>query len=51
MIAPACNERRGDAPVLDRVFESVRLPCEVLVVINTEDDFNGSCPVWPTGSG
>jgi len=38
VIIPAYNEGEAIAPVLDRIFESVRLPCEVLVVVDTEDD-------------
>jgi dolichol-phosphate mannosyltransferase len=38
VIIPAYNEGDAITPVLDRIFESVRLPCEVLVVVDTEDD-------------
>jgi dolichol-phosphate mannosyltransferase len=38
IIIPAYNEGGMIAPVLDRVFESVQLPCEVLVVVDTDDD-------------
>jgi dolichol-phosphate mannosyltransferase len=38
LIIPAYNEGAGIVPVLDRVFESVRLPAEVLVVVDTDDD-------------
>jgi dolichol-phosphate mannosyltransferase len=38
IIIPAYNEGGMIAPVLDRVFESVQLPCEVLVVVDSEDD-------------
>jgi dolichol-phosphate mannosyltransferase len=38
VVIPACNEGEAVAPVLDRIFESVRLPCQVLVVVDTEDD-------------
>jgi dolichol-phosphate mannosyltransferase len=38
VVIPAYNEGGAVAPVLDRIFESVRLPCEVLVVVDTEDD-------------
>jgi glycosyltransferase involved in cell wall biosynthesis len=38
VVVPACNESQHIAPVLDRLFASVRLPCEVLVVVDTEDD-------------
>ena len=38
VVIPVHNE--GDAIVacLDRVFESVALPCEILVVFDTPDD-------------
>jgi glycosyltransferase involved in cell wall biosynthesis len=35
---PAYNEGEQIIEVLDRLFESVRLSCEVLVVVDTEDD-------------
>ena len=38
VVVPAYNESEHIVPVLDRLFESVRLPCEVLVVVDTEDD-------------
>lgn len=38
IVIPARNEGENILPVLDRVFESVRLPCEVLVVVDTDDD-------------
>jgi dolichol-phosphate mannosyltransferase len=38
IIIPAYNEGEGVLPVLDRLFESVQLPCEVLVVVDTPDD-------------
>jgi dolichol-phosphate mannosyltransferase len=38
VVIPARNEGGHIRPVLDRIFESVRLPCEVLVVVDTEDD-------------
>ena len=38
MVVPAYNEGEHIVPVLDRIFESVQLPCEVLVVVDTEDD-------------
>jgi dolichol-phosphate mannosyltransferase len=38
VIIPAYNEGDAITPVLDRIFESVRLSCEVLVVVDTEDD-------------
>jgi glycosyltransferase involved in cell wall biosynthesis len=38
VIIPAYNEGEQVVPVLDRLFESVRLPCEVLVVVDSEDD-------------
>ena len=38
VVVPAYNEGNAIVPVLDRLFESVRLPCEVLVVVDTPDD-------------
>jgi dolichol-phosphate mannosyltransferase len=38
VIIPAYNEGANIVPVLDRVFESVRLPVEVLVVVDFPDD-------------
>jgi len=38
IIIPAYNEGEQIVPVLDRLFESVRLPCEVLVVVDDEND-------------
>jgi len=38
VVVPAYNESEHIVPVLDRLFESVRLPCEVLVVVDTEED-------------
>lgn len=38
VVVPAYNEGDHIIPVLDRIFESVRLPCEVLVVVDSEDD-------------
>jgi dolichol-phosphate mannosyltransferase len=38
LIIPAYNEGANIVPVLDRVFESVRLPVEVLVVVDSRDD-------------
>jgi dolichol-phosphate mannosyltransferase len=38
VVIPAYNEGENIAPVLERVFGSVQLPCEVLVVVDTEDD-------------
>jgi glycosyltransferase involved in cell wall biosynthesis len=38
LIIPAYNEGADIVPVLDRVFESVRLPAEVLVVVDSADD-------------
>ncbi len=38
VVIPAYNESEHIVPVLDRIFEAVRLPCEVLVVVDTEDD-------------
>jgi dolichol-phosphate mannosyltransferase len=38
IVIPAYNEDEAIVPVLDRMFESVRLSCEVLVVVDSEDD-------------
>ena len=38
IVIPARNEGEQIRTVLDRIFESVRLPCEVLVVVDREDD-------------
>ena len=38
VIIPAHNEGDAIVPVLDRLFESITLDCEVLVVVDVEDD-------------
>jgi len=38
VVVPAYNEGEDIYPVLDRIFESVRLQCEVLVVVDSPDD-------------
>src|SRR5262249_57559249 len=38
IIIPAYNEGKRIVPVLDRLFESVNLSCEVLVVVDDESD-------------
>jgi dolichol-phosphate mannosyltransferase len=38
VVIPACNEGQQILPVLDRLLDSVRLPCEVLVVVDRDDD-------------
>lgn len=38
VIIPAHHEGEQVTAVLDRLLEAVRLPCEVLVVVDTEDD-------------
>jgi glycosyltransferase involved in cell wall biosynthesis len=38
VVVPAYNEGDAVVPVLDRLFESVRMPCEVLVVVDSPDD-------------
>ena len=38
VVVPAYNEGEQVLSVLDRLFESVRLPCEVLVVVDAPDD-------------
>ena len=38
VVIPAFEEGDGIIPVLERIFESVHLPCEVAVVVDSEDD-------------
>jgi dolichol-phosphate mannosyltransferase len=38
VVIPAYNEGTDILPVLDRIFESVRIPCEVLVIVDTAED-------------
>ena len=38
MVIPAYNEGPGVVPFLDRIFEAITLPAEVLVVYDTPDD-------------
>jgi dolichol-phosphate mannosyltransferase len=38
VVVPARNEGEEIGPVLDRLFEAVRLSCEVLVVVDAEED-------------
>jgi dolichol-phosphate mannosyltransferase len=38
VVIPAYNEGEAIAPVLERIFESVMLPCETLVVVDFEED-------------
>ena len=38
IVIPAYNEDEQIVPILDRLFESVRLSCEALVVVDTPDD-------------
>lgn len=38
IVVPAYNEGDRIVPVLDRLFESVRVQCEVLVVVDADDD-------------
>jgi dolichol-phosphate mannosyltransferase len=38
VVVPAYNESENITDVLDRLFESVHLPCEVLVVVDSADD-------------
>jgi len=38
VVIPVYNEGEDVIPVLNRLFESVELPCEVLVVFDDEDD-------------
>ena len=38
VVVPAYNEGEGVVSVIDQLFESVRLPSEVLVVVDSADD-------------
>ena len=38
VVIPAYNEGDHILPVLDRIFEAVHLPCEVLVVVDAPED-------------
>lgn len=38
IVIPAYNEGEGIRPVLDRIFEGVTLPCEVVVVVDMAED-------------
>jgi dolichol-phosphate mannosyltransferase len=38
VVIPAYNEGEAIVPVLDRLFEALRLPCEVLVVVDDPED-------------
>jgi dolichol-phosphate mannosyltransferase len=38
VVVPARNEGKDILPVLDRLFESIRMPCEVLVVVDEAQD-------------
>jgi dolichol-phosphate mannosyltransferase len=38
VVLPAYNEGESIVPCLERIFEAVTLPCEVLVVYDTRDD-------------
>jgi dolichol-phosphate mannosyltransferase len=38
VVVPVYNEGEAIVPVLDRLFESITLPCEVLVVFDSPDD-------------
>jgi dolichol-phosphate mannosyltransferase len=38
VVMPAYNEGEAIVPVLERIFESVLLPCETLVVVDDADD-------------
>ena len=38
VVIPAYNEGDHIAPVLDRILEAVTLPCEILVVVDDEND-------------
>src|SRR5262245_7249707 len=41
VVIPAYEEGDKISPVLDRILECVELPCEVLVVVDCEDDATG----------
>jgi dolichol-phosphate mannosyltransferase len=38
VVVPACNEGEHITGVLDRLFESVRLSCDVVVIVDSPDD-------------
>ena len=38
IVIPAYNEDEQIVPILDRLFESVHLPCEVLVIVDSDTD-------------
>jgi dolichol-phosphate mannosyltransferase len=38
VVIPAYQEGEDVIPVLDRLFEAIRLECEVIVVVDTDDD-------------
>ena len=38
VVIPAYKEDHGIIPVLDRIFEGVTLPCEVLAIVDSADD-------------
>jgi dolichol-phosphate mannosyltransferase len=38
IVIPVYNEGEAIVPHLDRIFEAVTLPCEVLVVYDMEED-------------
>jgi dolichol-phosphate mannosyltransferase len=48
VIIPAFEEGGAIVPILDRIFESVHLPCEVAIVVDSENDSTG--PVATTYS-
>ena len=43
IVVPAYNEGEQMLSVFDRLFESVRLPCEILVVVDSPDDTTVPC--------
>jgi dolichol-phosphate mannosyltransferase len=43
VVVPAYNEGENIIPVLDRLFEAIPLPCEVLIVV--DDDGDSTVPV------
>ena len=38
IVIPVYNEGNTVVPVIERIIEMVKLPCEILVVFDTEDD-------------
>ena len=51
VVVPAYNEGEHILGVLDRLFESVKLPCEVLVIVDTPDDTTNPVTVVTMADG